>query len=60
MQTTTEMKHVSIDKLIPYVNNARTHNAEQITNFVLRSVSSGSSTLSSLMGITISLQVTEE
>lgn len=30
MQTTTEMKLVSIDKLIPYVNNARTHNAEQI------------------------------
>lgn len=30
MQTTKEMRLVSIDKLIPYVNNARTHNAEQI------------------------------
>ena len=30
MKTTTEMKIVSIDKLIPYINNDRTHNAEQI------------------------------
>lgn len=30
MKTTTEMKIVSIEKLIPYINNARTHNAEQI------------------------------
>lgn len=30
MKTTTEMKIVSISKLIPYINNARTHNAEQI------------------------------
>jgi len=30
MKTTTEMKLVPIDKLIPYINNARTHNAEQI------------------------------
>lgn len=30
MRTTTEMKLVPIDKLIPYINNARTHNAEQI------------------------------
>lgn len=30
MQTTTEMKMVETSKLIPYVNNARTHNAEQI------------------------------
>ena len=30
MKTTTEMKLVPIEKLIPYVNNARTHNAEQI------------------------------
>lgn len=29
-KTTTEMKLVSIEKLIPYVNNARTHSAEQI------------------------------
>ena len=28
---TTEMKMVSTSKLIPYVNNARTHNEEQIT-----------------------------
>lgn len=30
MNTTTEMKLVSIDKLIPYINNARTHSPEQI------------------------------
>ena len=29
-KTTTEMKLVSLDKLIPYVNNARTHSPEQI------------------------------
>ena len=31
MRTTTEMELVSIDKLIPYVNNARTHSPAQIT-----------------------------
>lgn len=30
MKTTTEMRLVPIDKLIPYVNNARTHSPEQI------------------------------
>lgn len=30
MQTTTEMQLVATDKLIPYVNNARTHSTEQI------------------------------
>ena len=30
MKTTTEMTLVSIDKLIPYINNARTHSPEQI------------------------------
>lgn len=30
-KTTTEMQLVSIDKLVPYVNNARTHSTEQIT-----------------------------
>lgn len=30
MKTTTVMNLVSIDKLIPYVNNARTHSPEQI------------------------------
>lgn len=30
MHTTTEMQLVATDKLIPYVNNARTHSAEQI------------------------------
>ena len=30
MQTTTEMKLVEINRLIPYVNNARTHSPEQI------------------------------
>ena len=30
MKTTTEMQLVSTEKLIPYVNNARTHNKEQI------------------------------
>ena len=31
-KTTTEMQLISIDKLVPYVNNARTHSAEQILN----------------------------
>ena len=31
MTTTTEMQLVNINKLIPYVNNARTHSTEQIT-----------------------------
>ena len=31
MKTTTSMQLVSTDKLIPYVNNARTHSPEQIT-----------------------------
>ena len=30
MKTTTEMKLVPVDRLIPYVNNARTHSKEQI------------------------------
>ncbi len=30
MKTTSEMQLVSVDKLIPYVNNARTHTPEQI------------------------------
>ena len=30
-KTTTDMQLVPIDKLIPYVNNARTHSPEQIT-----------------------------
>lgn len=30
MKTTKEMKLVPIEKLIPYINNARTHNAEQV------------------------------
>ena len=30
MKTTTEFQLVSTDKLIPYVNNARTHSPEQI------------------------------
>ena len=28
--TTTDMRLVSIDRLVPYVNNARTHSADQI------------------------------
>lgn len=28
---TTDMQLVSLDKLVPYVNNARTHSPEQIT-----------------------------
>mgnify|MGYP005753983873 FL=1 len=31
MNTTTEMQLVPIAKLVPYVNNARTHSSEQIT-----------------------------
>ena len=30
MKTTTEMRLVPIEKLVPYVNNARTHSPEQI------------------------------
>ena len=30
MKTTSEIEIVSIDKLVPYVNNARTHSAKQI------------------------------
>lgn len=30
-KTTTEMQLVSLDKLVPYVNNARTHSPEQLT-----------------------------
>lgn len=30
MNTTSEMQLVQIDKLIPYVNNARTHSPEQL------------------------------
>lgn len=30
MKTTTEMQLVPVEKLVPYVNNARTHNADQI------------------------------
>ena len=30
-KTTTEMQLVPITKLVPYVNNARTHSSEQIT-----------------------------
>ena len=30
MKTTTEMNLISIDKLIPYVNNARTHSPAQV------------------------------
>jgi DNA modification methylase len=30
LKTTTEMQLISTEKLIPYVNNARTHSAEQI------------------------------
>ena len=31
MKTTTQMQLVPVEKLIPYVNNARTHSPEQIT-----------------------------
>lgn len=31
MKTTTEMQLVDIEKLIPYINNARTHSPEQVT-----------------------------
>ena len=30
MKTTTEMQLVPVTKLVPYVNNARTHSPEQI------------------------------
>ncbi|MCD8109145.1 MAG: site-specific DNA-methyltransferase [Clostridiales bacterium] len=31
MKTTSEMQLVSVERLVPYVNNARTHSPEQIT-----------------------------
>lgn len=31
MKTTTEFRLVAADKLVPYINNARTHSAEQIS-----------------------------
>lgn len=31
MNTTTEMQLIPIEKLVPYINNARTHSPEQIT-----------------------------
>ena len=31
MKTTTDFQLVNVSKLIPYVNNARTHSKEQIT-----------------------------
>lgn len=31
MKTTTDMRLVSVDRLVPYVNNARTHSPEQLT-----------------------------
>lgn len=34
MKTTTELKLIDIDKLIPYVNNARTHSPEQVNQIV--------------------------
>ena len=30
MKTTTKMELVSVTKLIPYINNARTHSADQV------------------------------
>ena len=30
-KSTTKMQMVAIEKLVPYVNNARTHTPEQIT-----------------------------
>ena len=47
MKTTTEMQLVPITKLVPYVNNARTHSPEQINNSAPRSVSSALSIQSS-------------
>ena len=38
-KTTKEMKLIDINKLIPYVNNARTHSPEQINK--LRSSRTG-------------------
>ena len=30
MKTTTDMQLVAVEKLVPYVNNARTHSPEQL------------------------------
>ena len=35
MNTTSEMQLVPIDKLIPYINNARTHSPEQLNKLGL-------------------------
>lgn len=55
MKTTTDFQLVSTDKLIPYVNNARTHSPEQIKKLrsSLREFGWSSST-----GSTMSSQVT--
>lgn len=39
MKTTTEMQLVPITKLVPYVNNARTHSPEQINKLCSHSTS---------------------
>ena len=51
MKTTTEMQLVPIAKLVPYVNNARTHSPEQITKLRSSLRSSALSIPSSSTGI---------
>ena len=60
MKTTTDFQLVATDKLIPYVNNARTHSPEQIKKLRShqRCVSSDSSIRSSSTESIMSSQVT--
>lgn len=49
-KTTTEMQLVPLEKLVPYVNNARTHSPEQIVKLRSSCGSSDSSIPSSSTG----------
>ena len=60
MNTTSEMRLVPIDKLIPYVNNARTHSPEQLNKLRSSRVSSALSIPLSSTGVSTSSQATEE
>ena len=53
MNTTSEMQLVPIDKLIPYVNNARTHSPEQLNKLRSSLREFGLSTLLSSTGISM-------
>lgn len=60
MNTTSEMQLVQIDKLIPYVNNARTHSPEQLNKLRSSLRELALSIPLSSTGISMSSQVTAE